>query len=139
VSAHIILRGAELALTAERAPGAAEALYVAECLLCRAESGLAAYDPKPVAVWSIEHTRHHDLNHCQFLVTTRQHWRVDPLLASAPEPARPPTPRTHARPRPRTTVLRTAADAAAFAAPLVLLALLLGAVLLGTTLTTGTG
>jgi hypothetical protein len=79
LSANVILRGAELALHAERAPGAPEATYVAECLLCRAESGLIDYDPKPVAVWSMEHARYHGPDHGQFLLTTQSHWRVGPL------------------------------------------------------------
>jgi hypothetical protein len=94
----VVLRGAEYVLHAERAAGAPEAAYVAECLQCRAESGLVDYDPKPVAVWSIEHTRHYGLAHSQFLVTTQRHWRVGPLPPPSP-PAPAPCPRAHARAR----------------------------------------
>lgn len=87
MSSDIALCGAQYALHAERAPGAPEATYFGECLTCRAESGLIAYDPKPVSVWCIEHTRYFGLDHGQFLVTTQRHWRVGPL---PPRPATPP-------------------------------------------------
>jgi hypothetical protein len=110
-SANVILRGADLALTAERAPGAPVATYVSRCLLCRAESGLVDYDLKPVAVWSIEHARYHGRDHGQFLVTSQQHWRVGPEpVAVAVSTARPPA--SHARPR----------EAAALRLPLAALA-----------------
>jgi hypothetical protein len=104
LSGNVILRGAGLALHAERARGAAEAAYVAECLWCRAESGLVDYDVRPVAVWSIEHARRHGQDHGQFVVTTRQHWRVGriPIPTATPTPAPEPVhsgPRPHARPR----------------------------------------
>jgi hypothetical protein len=120
VSANVILRGAELALHAERAPGAPEATYVAECLLCRAESGLADYGRKPVAVWSIEHTRHHGPDHGQFLLTTQTHWRVGPLPSPPVPVATARTPRHHAANR----RARTLAES------LPLIALLVGTVLL---------
>jgi hypothetical protein len=90
LSGNVILRGAEFALHAERAPGAAEAAYVVECLWCRAESGLVDYDVRPAAVWSIEHARRHGPDHGQFVVTSQQHWRVGrlPRPAPAPEPVR---------------------------------------------------
>jgi hypothetical protein len=145
-------------LSAERAEGAPEAIYGAECLICEAQSGLADNDPKPVEVWALEHARHKGLSHGQFLVTTQKHWRVDSLRgvpraapapsgdAGAPAPAvavaAPPQPRrsgTHARPRgrwlARHTVLgslRTLAACARRAAgPLFLSTLLRGSVLVG--------
>jgi hypothetical protein len=74
-----VLRGAELALTAERAEGAPEAIYLVECLTCPADSGRVDDDPKPVAVWALEHARRFGPDHGQFLVTTQKHWRVDPV------------------------------------------------------------
>lgn len=114
---EVILKGAEWVLSAERAEGAPDAIYGAECMTCEAESGLVDDDPKPVEVWALEHTRQHGLAHSQFLVTTQKHWRVDPLRRgpeSEPGPegdaptlvlarvkALPPVRRSHARPRGR--------------------------------------
>jgi hypothetical protein len=120
---HIIRTSASWVLCAERAPGAPEATYVAECLHCRAGSGLIDYDPKPVEVWSIEHTRRHGLDHGQFVLTTRRHWRVGPHPPREPPPVparAPDAPRSHARPR-----------VWLLAEPLILFALLIGSVLLG--------
>jgi hypothetical protein len=108
VTGHVILKGTDLVLSAERAEGAPEAIYGVECLMCTAESGLVDNDPKPVEVWALEHTRHQGLAHGQFLVTTQKHWRVDPLhRVPAPGPVvpdaqqRPHRPGAHARPRGR--------------------------------------
>jgi hypothetical protein len=89
VSGHVILKGAYLALSAERAEGAPEAMYGVECLMCEAKSGLVDNDPKPVEVWALEHARTNGLSHGQFLVTTQRHWRVDPLhsvTGAVPQP-----------------------------------------------------
>jgi hypothetical protein len=68
-----ILKGSAWVLSAERAAGAPGAMYGVECLTCRAESGWVDNDPKPVEVWTIEHTRQHGPGHGQFLVTTQKH------------------------------------------------------------------
>lgn len=78
------LKAPELMLRAETGEGAPKAIYGAECLACTARSGLVDNDPNFVEVWAIEHTRAHS-THRQFLVTTRQHWRVDPFLNPYPE------------------------------------------------------
>jgi ferric-dicitrate binding protein FerR (iron transport regulator) len=95
---HTILKGSEWVLSAERAPGAPEAIYGAECMTCEAASAWVDNDPKPIGVWAIEHTRH-DPEHRQFLVTTQRHWRVDPVRpAPVPRPRTTPPARAHARP-----------------------------------------
>lgn len=120
---HVILKGRDVMLCAERAKGAPEASYGAQCLVCEAGSGRVDNNPKPVAVWALEHARHNGLAHGQFLVTTQKHWRVDPLpsapgavppaggdasaaVAPAVSPPRQPRHRTgaHARPRRRTVL-----------------------------------
>ncbi|AQW48008.1 hypothetical protein SHXM_01471 [Streptomyces hygroscopicus] len=74
-----ILRGSDLVLSAERAQGAPDGIYLAECMTCPATSGRVDNDPGPVARWAILHTEQQGLNHGQFLVTIERHWRVDPL------------------------------------------------------------
>jgi hypothetical protein len=120
VTAHVILRGAELMLCAERAEDAPDAAYCAECLTCRAQSAWFEDDPKPVQVWALDHTERQGMTHNQFSVTALNHWRVDPRHApvgAAPwpplnhsptraAPAAPETPPSrrsgaHAKPRGR--------------------------------------
>jgi hypothetical protein len=117
MSAHVILKGAEWMLSSERAAQAPDALYVAQCLVCRAESGLVDNDPKQAGVWAIEHARRSGREHCQFRVTSEKHWRVDPVAAAVgnrPQPpVRPPLPRGRWRLR----------RAVGLAGPLVLAAL----------------
>jgi hypothetical protein len=141
MSAHVILKGAEWVLTSERPAQAPDALYVAQCLACRAESDLADNDPKPAGVWAIEHTRSAGRDHCRFRVTTEKHWRVDPVPpAAGTAVTTPPRPRTHARPR-----TRRLHRALAHTGPLVLAALVVAVVfigcgyLLGAATGTGTG
>ncbi|MGP3966776.1 DUF7848 domain-containing protein [Streptomyces sp. 6N223] len=55
-----ILRGNDLVLTAERAQGAPDGIYLAECTTCPATSGRVDSDPDPVARWAILHTRNTD-------------------------------------------------------------------------------
>lgn len=74
----MILRGAELVLTADRDWEAPRATYVAQCLACGTESALVDYALNATAVWAMEHTRAWGLDHGQFLVTTRNHWFVRP-------------------------------------------------------------
>jgi hypothetical protein len=77
---HTILQGAGLVLRAERAEGAPDGIYLAECLACPETSGRVDSEPNPVACWAILHTERHGLAHSQFLVTTERHWRVDPRV-----------------------------------------------------------
>jgi hypothetical protein len=100
VSAHVILKGAEWVLSSERPARAPDALYVAQCLVCRAESDAADNDPRPAGVWAIEHTRRTGPDHCRFRVATERHWRVDPVPPAVGHPP-PPAPRAHARPHER--------------------------------------
>lgn len=87
----VILRGAELVLTADREWEAPRATYVAECLACGAESGLVDYELNSTAVWAIEHAREWGAEHGQFLVTTRNHWFVRRHRPAPPVAAvRPP-------------------------------------------------
>ncbi|MFJ2199631.1 hypothetical protein [Streptomyces violaceusniger] len=74
-----ILKGTDLVLSAERAQGAPDGIYHAECMTCPATSGRVDSDPGPVARWAILHTQQQGLNHGQFLVTVERHWRVDPV------------------------------------------------------------
>jgi hypothetical protein len=102
MSANIILRGAEWVLTSERPQAAPDALYVVQCLICRAESGLVDNDPKRAGVWAMEHARRTGREHCQFRVTSQKHWRVDPVPpAVVPTPMPTPRPRAHVRRRGR--------------------------------------
>ncbi|MGP4110450.1 DUF7848 domain-containing protein [Streptomyces sp. 4N509B] len=146
-SGNVVLRGAEFALCAERRLDAPAATYVATCLLCRAASGVGEYDRKPAAVWSIEHTRRNGLAHSQFELTTRRHWRVDPVAGPAPPvraeiPVRAhvpePTARRHRRARP---AVASASASWPVAVTAVAVALLLGCawLLLGPHDVTGTG
>jgi hypothetical protein len=150
VTGHVILKGSDLMLSAERAEGAPEAIYGAECLMCEAESGLVDNDPKPVEVWALEHARRFGLSHGQFLVTTQKHWRVDrvrpvagpgggasssvvaPAMTAANRPRRPGA---HARPRGgwrgRRSVLRPLAAGVTRLAALLLL-FVTGSVRVGT-------
>jgi hypothetical protein len=110
---HVVLRGAELVLSAERARGAADAGCVARCLVCRAESGMVLDDAKAAAVWALRHAHEHGLDHGQFLVVTRNHWRVSrrqPVPAAAPPVARA----RHRRRRHRRTPAVLAALVTAF-------------------------
>jgi hypothetical protein len=102
MAGNVILRGAEFVIWGEYARGAQSSTYVAECLACRAESGLVGYEQRAAAVWAMEHARELGLDHSQFLVTTRHHWRAQPHeqphhVQAAPPPcgraahARPPT------------------------------------------------
>jgi hypothetical protein len=96
---HTILKGAEWVLQAERAEGAPEAIYSVACLTCTAESGRFDNDPKPVSVWAINHTRQLGAAHCQFIVTTEKHWRVDRVRGGGGNGERTMVlPRVHARP-----------------------------------------
>ncbi|MBP8539469.1 hypothetical protein GWI24_41760, partial [Streptomyces sp. MK37H] len=74
-----ILRGSGLVLTAERAQGAPDGIYLAECMACPATSGRVDSNPDPVARWAILHTQQQGLSHGQFLVTVERYWRVDPV------------------------------------------------------------
>jgi hypothetical protein len=141
MSAHVILKGAEWVLSAERAAQAPAALYVAQCLVCQAESAVVDNDPKPAGVWAIEHARRTGRDHCQFRVTTEKHWRVDPTPpAAGTTVTTPPRPRSHARPR-----ARRLRRALAHTGPLALAALVVAVVfigcgyLLGAATGTGTG
>ncbi|WP_442267815.1 DUF7848 domain-containing protein [Streptomyces hygroscopicus] len=101
-----ILRGTDLVLSAERAEGAPDGIYLSECMTCPATSGRVDSDPGPVARWAILHTQQHGLNHGQFLVTVERHWRVDPVHppdrhgTATPPPARTASrmPATHRAP-----------------------------------------
>jgi hypothetical protein len=100
---NVILSGAELVISSERARDAPGSACVARCLACRAESGLVGYEERVVAVWAMEHARQRGVEHSQFVVTTRQHWRAHPHRSAAPVPApqTPPPPggrAAHARP-----------------------------------------
>lgn len=86
---HVVRKGAAFVLSAERAPGAPEAMYRVECMTCWAESSWVDNDAKPVEVWALEHARHHGLAHDRFLVTTQRHWRVDPVHPAAAAPGAP--------------------------------------------------
>ncbi|WP_455771605.1 DUF7848 domain-containing protein [Streptomyces hygroscopicus] len=52
-----ILKGSDLALSAERGQGAPDGIYLAECTTCPATSGRVDSDPGPVARWAILHWR----------------------------------------------------------------------------------
>ncbi|WP_431042403.1 hypothetical protein ACQUSR_11120 [Streptomyces sp. P1-3] len=115
---HAIIKGAEWVLTPETSEGAPEAIYGAQCVRCGRERW-SDNDPRPIGVWAIDHSRT-DPTHCQFLMTTHKHWRVDPNPSHhtrpsahfTPPDAPPQLPRTcHARPRaprPWLTALRCA-------------------------------
>lgn len=77
-----ILRGANLVLSAERAQGAPDGIYHAECMMCPATSGRVDSDINPVARWAILHTEQQGAHHGQFLVSVERHWRVDPMCAT---------------------------------------------------------
>jgi hypothetical protein len=155
VTAHVILKGAELMLCAERAKDAPDAVYGAECLTCREQSAWFEDDPKPVQVWALDHTERQGLTHNQFSVTALNHWRVDPRHApvgAAPwppltrSPAAPETPpprrsgAAHAKPRGRWLGRRLATVAGHAAGFLVLLvALVVGALLCAALPATGRG
>lgn len=134
---HVIIRGAEWVLSAERARGAPDARYGVACMLCEAASEWADNDPKPVGMWALHHTQQHPA-HRQFLATSQRHWRVD-RVASVPAPPPPPAterPPRHARARPTRRALRAAAhrciaSAGRFAGPLVVLSFITGGGLLG--------
>ncbi|MGW7615903.1 DUF7848 domain-containing protein [Streptomyces antimycoticus] len=141
-----ILRGS--VLTAERAQGAPDGIYLAECMACPATSGRVDSNPDPVARWAILHTQQQGLNHGQFLVIVERHWRVDPAhttpdghhtatpLRSASTAHR--TPSTHRAPgRWGACRRRTMAWLGRFAGPLVLTTFLVGAALGGYLIGTG--
>ncbi|WP_431044281.1 hypothetical protein ACQUSR_21840 [Streptomyces sp. P1-3] len=77
MSTDAIIKGAEWVLSPESGEGAPQAIYGVECMTCAQSSGLVDDDPRPVEVWTINHTRA-EPTHRQFLVTTQKHWRVDP-------------------------------------------------------------
>lgn len=146
-----ILRGNDLVLTAERAQGAPDGIYLAECMTCSAASGRVDSDPDPVARWAILHTQQHGPNHSQFLVTVERHWRVEPAhtpaghSTAATPPARSVetadhTPATHRAPgRWAACWRRAVAWAGRFAGPLVLTTFMMVAALGGYLLGTGQG
>ncbi|WP_431042511.1 hypothetical protein ACQUSR_11695 [Streptomyces sp. P1-3] len=72
VSADAIIKGAEWILSAEMGEGAPHGIYGVECMACAESSGLVDDDPRPVQVWTINHTRSHP-THRQFLVTAQRH------------------------------------------------------------------
>ncbi|MEU5104373.1 MULTISPECIES: hypothetical protein [unclassified Streptomyces] len=144
-----ILKGSDLVLSAERAQGAPDGIYLAECMTCPATSGRVDSDPGPVARWAILHAQQQGLNHGQFLVTVERHWRVDPVrtpdghgTAMLP-PARSASsarqaPATHRAPgRWGTCWRRTAAWLGRLAGPLVLTTFMVAAGLGGYLLGTG--
>ncbi|WP_442811931.1 DUF7848 domain-containing protein [Streptomyces sp. NBC_01803] len=98
---HAVIRGAEWVLSAERAEGAPDGIYGAECLWCGEASPLVDDDSKPVGMWALDHALRLGLDHGQFLVTSQRHWRVDPVVPAggAGRPVRERLPRAHARPR----------------------------------------
>ncbi|WP_326597114.1 DUF7848 domain-containing protein [Streptomyces sp. NBC_01803] len=98
---HAVIRGAEWVLSAERAEGAPDGIYGAECLWCGEASPLVDNDQKPVGMWALDHALRLGLDHGQFLVTSQRHWRVDPVVPAgdAGRPAGERPPRAHARPR----------------------------------------
>ncbi|MFI0728611.1 hypothetical protein ACH4S9_06255 [Streptomyces sp. NPDC021225] len=63
-------------LSAERAQGALDGIYRAECMTCPATSGRVDSDPGLVARWAILRTQQQEPNHGQFLVTVERHWRA---------------------------------------------------------------
>ncbi|MBP8537296.1 hypothetical protein [Streptomyces sp. MK37H] len=145
-----ILKGSDLVLSAERAQGAPDGIYLAECMTCPAASGRVDSDRGPVARWAILHTQQHGLNHGQFLVTVERHWRVDPIRSqdghgtAMPPPARSASqaPATHRAPgRWGACWRRTVAWLGRFAGPLVLTTFIvaagLGGYLIGTGQDTG--
>ncbi|MGO4760229.1 hypothetical protein AB4212_68320 [Streptomyces sp. 2MCAF27] len=148
-----ILRGSDLVLSAERAQGVPDGIYLAECMTCPATSGRVDSNPGPVACWAILHTQQQGLSHGQFLVTVERHWRVDPVRTpdghgTAAPPPTPSvstvnrTPATHRAPgRWGACWRRAMAWLGRFAGPLVLTTFIvvagLGGYLVGTGQDTG--
>ncbi|MDT0543331.1 MULTISPECIES: DUF7848 domain-containing protein [Streptomyces] len=144
-----IMRGSDLVLSAERAQGAPDGIYLAECMACPATSGRVDSNPGPVARWAILHAQQQGLNHGQFLVTVERHWRVDPVRTpnARGTVTLPPThsagatnrtPATHRAPRRWGTCWRrTVACLGRCAGPLVLTTFFLGAALGGYLIGTG--
>jgi hypothetical protein len=136
MSGRVILKGSDLMLSAERAAGAPEAMYAAECMTCPAESAWVDNDPRPVEVWALEHARHSGLTHSQFLVTTQKHWRVDRVhtaaSGAAPRPGGEVVSSAGAPAGPRGRSLRRlVARVGRLSGVLVLAALLFGSVVFG--------
>lgn len=125
-----IVEGAQWVVSVVRGVGSTESVYSAECITCAAPFSVVADDPHPAGVWSLEHVRQNGPAHTEFLVTKQECWRVDPLpegRAAAVERR----PRRRAAARRQTLVQRAAAYVSRFAGPLLLAALLTGAILIG--------
>ncbi|MFE2183387.1 hypothetical protein [Streptomyces sp. NPDC059455] len=135
-----ILKGSDLVLSSERAQGAPDGIYLAECMTCPATSGRVDSDPGPAARWAILHAQQRGLAHGQFLVTVERHWRVDPIRsqdghATATLPlarSASQAPATHRAPgRWGTCWRRTVGWLGRFAGPLVLTTFIVAAALGG--------